>query len=176
MSRGANATARVRAAWSIRPNYSPDMTYPTAESRVVAAPAEKIWELVSDLPRMGEWSPENSGGTWNEGASGPTVGATLTGKNKNGFRRWSTTATVVACEPGQVFEIAITTGKLPIANWRYEFEPVAEGCRVTESWDDHRSRFIKATGRVLGRHDAAHARSEMAATLANLAGAAEKES
>jgi len=111
-----------------------------------------------------------------QGATGPAVGATLTGRNKNGFRRWSTTARAVACEPGQVFEIAITTGKSPISNWCYEFEPTAEGCRVTESREDHRSRVIKVTGRVLGRHNAAHAKSEMAATLANLAGAAEKES
>jgi hypothetical protein len=151
------------------------MAYPTAESRDIAAPADKVWGLVSDLPRMGEWSPENVGGTWDNGATGPAVGATLTGRNRNGFRRWSTTATVVACEPGRVFEIAITTRRAPISNWRYEFEPAAEGCRVTESWEDHRSLFIKVTGRVLGNHDAAHAKSEMTATLANLAGAVEKE-
>jgi hypothetical protein len=150
------------------------MTYPTAESRDIAAPAEEVWALVSDLPRMGEWSPENTGGAWENGATGPAVGARLTGRNKNGFRRWSTTATVVACEPGQAFEIAITTGKSPIANWRYEFEPTAEGCRVTESWEDRRGPFIKVTGRVLGDHGAAHAKTEMAATLANLASATEK--
>jgi hypothetical protein len=151
------------------------MAYPTAVSRDIAAPAARVWALVSDLRRMGEWSPENIGGTWDRGATGPAVGATLTGRNKNGFRRWSTTATVVACEPGRVFEIAISTGKLPISSWRYEFEPTTEGCRVTESWEDHRSFFIKVAVRVLGRHDAAHATSEMAATLANLAGAAERQ-
>jgi hypothetical protein len=149
------------------------MTYPTAVSREIAAPAEKVWAMVSDLPRMGEWSPENTGGTWEDGAGGPAIGATLTGRNKKGFRRWSTKATVVACEPGQVFEIAVTTGKSPIASWRYEFEPIGDGCRVTESWEDHRGLFIKVTGRVLGDHGAEHAKTEMAATLANLAGAAE---
>jgi len=123
---------------------------------------------------MGEWSPENTGGKWDNGATGPEVGATLTGTNKNGFRRWSTKATVVECEPGRVFEIAISTGNSPISHWRYEFEPTAEGCRVTESWEDHRSLFIKVTGRVLGDHSAAHAKTEMTVTLANLAVAAEK--
>jgi Polyketide cyclase / dehydrase and lipid transport len=150
------------------------MTYPTAESRDIAAPAEHVWALVSDLPRMGEWSPENTGGVWEDGVNAPAVGATLTGRNKNGFRRWSTKATVVACESGRVFEIAVTSGKLPIANWRYEFEPTAGGCRVTESWEDRRGPFIKVTGRVLGDHGPEHAKSEMAATLANLAGAVEK--
>ena len=77
------------------------MAYPTAVTRDIAAPAEKVWALVSDLPRMGEWSPENAGGTWAKGATGPALGAVFKGTNKNGFRRWSTTVTVVACEPGQ---------------------------------------------------------------------------
>ena len=64
------------------------MTYPTAETREIAAPAETVWALVSDLPRMGEWSPENQGGTWLNGATGPAPGAIFTGKNKNGIRRW----------------------------------------------------------------------------------------
>jgi hypothetical protein len=149
------------------------MTYPTAVTREIAAPAEKVWGLVSDLPRMGEWSPENAGGTWAKGATGPTTGAVFTGKNKNGIRRWSTTATVVACEPAKVFEIAITFGPMAVSNWRYEFENTAGGCKVTESWDDHRTSLMKLVSRPMGVHDAAHAKGEMAATLANLAKAAE---
>jgi hypothetical protein len=45
---------------------------------------------------------------------------------------------------------------------------------VTESWQDHRAPFVKVVGRVLGDHGAAHAKTEMVATLANLATAAEK--
>jgi len=37
------------------------MTYSTAVTRDIAAPSEKVWALVTDLPRMGEWSPENAG-------------------------------------------------------------------------------------------------------------------
>ena len=36
----------------------------------IAAPAATVWALVSDLPRMGEWSPENCGGQWVKGATG----------------------------------------------------------------------------------------------------------
>jgi hypothetical protein len=150
------------------------MTYPTAQSREIAAPAEKVWSLVSDLPRMGEWSPENTGGKWTKGATGPAVGAVFTGKNKNGLRRWSTTATVVACEPGRTFEIAVTVGPWAVANWRYEFEDGAPGgCRVTESWDDHRARWMVLVSSPMGDHSAAHAEGEMAITLANLAKAVE---
>ena len=31
---------------------------------------EAVYDLVSDLPRMGEWSPENIGGEWQGGGSG----------------------------------------------------------------------------------------------------------
>jgi hypothetical protein len=149
------------------------MTYPIAESRDISAPAEKVWGLVSDLPRMGEFSPENAGGKWVKGATGPAPGAIFAGTNKNGFRRWKTTATVVECEPGKVFEIAISTGPVAVANWRYEFKDIDGGCRVTESWGDHRKTWMKVMGRPLGVHDADHAKGEMAATLANLAKAVE---
>jgi hypothetical protein len=150
------------------------MSYPTATSREISASAETVWALVSDLPNMGEFSPENTGGSWGDGATGPALGATFTGKNKNGFRRWSTTATVTACEPGQAFEIAITSGRTPIANWRYDFETTPGGCRVTESWVDHRPRWMRMSARVLGKHDAENATAQMAATLGKLAAAAEK--
>jgi hypothetical protein len=149
------------------------MAYPTAATRDIAAPADKVWELVADLPRMGEWSPENQGGKWIKGATGPSFGAVFKGSNKNGFRRWSSNATVVVCEPGKVFEFAVMAGPLAVAAWRYEFEETEAGCRVTESWDDHRASWFVVVARVMGDHSAAHAEKEMAATLSNLAAAVE---
>lgn len=149
------------------------MAYPTAVTREIAAPAEKVWSLVSDLPRMGEWSPENTGGKWTKGATGPALGAVFKGTNRRGVMRWSTTVTVVACEPGKVFEFAVTSGPLEIAHWRYELEDTAAGCQVTESWQDRRKPWFVTVARIMGDHSAPHAEQEMAATLANLAAAAE---
>ncbi len=149
------------------------MAYPTAVTREIAAPAEKVWAFVADLPRMGEWSPENAGGKWVKGATGPALGAVFKGSNRNGLRRWSTNATVVACEPGKLFEFGVTSGPLGIANWRYEFDETESGCRVTESWEDRRKPWFVVVARVTGDHSAAHAEQEMAATLANLAAAVE---
>src|SRR5580658_10237233 len=100
-------------------------------TREIDAPAEKVWAMVSDLPRMGEWSPENVGGEWIRGASGPALGALFKGKNRNGFRRWSTTAKVVDCQPGSSFEIAITSLGVHVASWRYDFQETSGGCKVT---------------------------------------------
>ncbi len=149
------------------------MAYPTAVTRDIAAPADKVWALVSDLPRMGDWSPENKGGKWVKGANGPTLGAVFRGTNKNGLRRWSTTVTVIGCEPGKVFEFAVTSGPLAVASWRYEFEETDTGCRVTESWRDQRKPWFTAIARVMGDHGASNAEQQMEETLANLAQAAE---
>ena len=149
------------------------MTYSTAVTRDIAAPSEKVWALVTDLPRMGEWSPENAGGEWVQGATGPALGSVFQGKNKNGIRRWTTNVTVVVYEPNAAFEFAVTTGPLPVARWRYDFEETDGGCRVTESWVDERKRWFTILARVAGDHSAAHAEKEMAATLANLAAAVE---
>jgi hypothetical protein len=154
------------------PNYLSPMTYPTSESLDIAAPAEKVWSLVSDLPRMGEWSPENAGGKWVKGATGPALGARFKGTNKNGIRRWSTTVTVVACEPGKEFEFAVTAGPLTVAKWRYEFEEIEPGsCRVTESWIDERKPWFASLARLMGDHSADHTHKQMAGTLQNLAAA-----
>jgi hypothetical protein len=155
------------------PNYRLAMAYPTVVTRDIRAPADAVWALVADLPRMGEWSPENAGGTWVKGATGPALGAVFKGTNKNGIRRWSTKVTVVDCDPGKVFEFAVTSGPLAVANWRYEFEETEDGCLVTESWVDHRKPWFVVVARVLGDHSAEHAEKEMAATLSNLATAAE---
>ena len=150
------------------------MTYPTAESRDFAAHAERVWSLVSDLPRMGEWSPENQGGEWVKGANGAALGARFKGTNKNGIRRWSTDVTVVACDPGKVFEFAVTAGPLAVARWRYEFkETESGGCRVTESWVDDRKPWFRFVAGIMGDHSAENARKQMAGTLQNLAAVVE---
>ena len=47
----------------------------------IHASPEAVYDLVSDLPRMGEWSPENIGGEWQDGGSGQ-VGDRYIGHNR----------------------------------------------------------------------------------------------
>ncbi len=70
-------------------------------SREIAAPADKVWRMVSDLPRMGEWSPENEGGTWLKGATGPVPGALFRGSNRNGAKKWKTRVKITDADPGR---------------------------------------------------------------------------
>ena len=72
-------------------------------SRVIAASPETLYDMVSDLPRMGEFSPENTGGMWINGATGPEVGAEFRGTNSHGDKHWATTAVIERAERGTAF-------------------------------------------------------------------------
>ena len=47
-------------------------------STEIAAAPETVYALVSDITRMGEWSPETVRAVWTRGATGPAVGARTT--------------------------------------------------------------------------------------------------
>jgi uncharacterized protein YndB with AHSA1/START domain len=144
----------------------------------INAPPDKVWAMVSDLTRMGEWSPENEGATWLRGATGPTVGATFRGTNRNGKKRWNTLGTIIEIEPGRLLAFRTTAAGFKVAEWRYAFETTSSGCRVTETWIDQRGTVAKTLGKpVSGVADrAAHNRGTMEKTLERLKSAAESPS
>lgn len=143
--------------------------------RVVSAPPEKLWGLVSDITRMGDWSPETTGAAWSGGADRPAVGARFKGTNRNGSRSWKTECVVVSCDPGRNFAFDVKAGPLKVARWSYEFEAVEGGCRVVERWEDHRGPVITwLSPLVSGTKDRAERNREtMTETLSRLAAAAE---
>lgn len=142
----------------------------------IAAPPDVVYDLVSDLPRMGEWSPECERVSWKPPSRAARVGAQFRGHNRIGWRRWSTSGRVVAAQRGRElsFDISSLFG-LPVARWSYRLEESAGGCSVQEVFEDHRGRLLKAVGIVgTGVTDrAAHNRRTMATTLAQLKKAAE---
>ena len=97
----------------------------------MAAPPEKIWELVSDVTRMGEWSPETVKCEWLDGAMGPAVGACFKGTNKRGIATWSTKPTVVVADSGREFAFEVDTD----VRWTYRFDAEGTGTRLTESFE-----------------------------------------
>ncbi len=119
-----------------------------SRSTTVAASAERVWELVSDLPAMGAYSPENLGGSWSGGATGPAVGAAFRGRNASGRRSWSTRSTVLRSDPGRAFAFSVKAAGLPVAEWSYDVEATAEGCRLTETWIDRRGALMARLGRL----------------------------
>jgi ribosome-associated toxin RatA of RatAB toxin-antitoxin module len=143
--------------------------------RTIRAEAGELYGLVSDLPRMGEWSPENTGGKWLNGAEGPVVGARFKGSNKSGRFRWHTDVVVTVAAPGVQFAFDVTSGPFKIANWDYRFEQDGGMTSVVETWTDHR---IPVMGTILSlfigvRDRPGRNRQNMEATLSNLAAAVE---
>jgi Polyketide cyclase / dehydrase and lipid transport len=100
----------------------------------IKASPEAVYDLVSDLPRMGEWSPENIGGEWQSGGSGQ-VGDRFIGHNRTSERAWSVPVMVTVAERGRCFEFVTRPDEGPYVRWTYRLEPSGTGTRVTEIWD-----------------------------------------
>ena len=105
-------------------------------STVIDRSPDEVWAAITDVTRMGEWSPECLAGRWVGGADGPAVGAKFEGDNaaKIGGRtvkKWTTTSEVTVCDPGKRFEF-VAEG---LTTWRYDFEAAGSGTRVTESFN-----------------------------------------
>jgi uncharacterized protein YndB with AHSA1/START domain len=95
----------------------------------IDAEPRAVWELISDITRMGDYSPEVFEAEWLDGATGPEVGARYRGhvkRNEMGPTYW-TTCKVTECVPGEVFEFAVIMRDRPVNTWRYEFVPAAAG-------------------------------------------------
>ena len=106
----------------------------SASIDISRSPAE-VFGAISDITRIGEWSPECMGARWVGGATGPAVGAKFAGDNKAAvggltLKRWTTTSEVTACVPDESFEF-IAEG---YTTWRYELKPSGTGTTVTESF------------------------------------------
>jgi uncharacterized protein YndB with AHSA1/START domain len=118
----------------------------------MAATPEKVWELVSDVTKIGLYSPETFEAEWLEGATGPAVGATFRGhvkRNGKGPTYW-TTCTVLECEPDRVFAFGVGSADKPINVWRYELEPKDDGTDVTESFQLAQTASLRVYWALLG--------------------------
>jgi uncharacterized protein YndB with AHSA1/START domain len=150
----------------------------TASASVeIAAPVDRVWSLLSDLSRMGEWSPETARIEWKGGATGPAVGAVFEGHNQKGKRKWSTTCSISVFEPNRELAWDVTSvGGLKVARWRYVLEPIGDGAtRLSESTEDQRGRIVTFFGTLASgvKDRATHNHAGMVATLERIKAAAE---
>ncbi len=112
-----------------------------------------VWDIVSDVTRVGEFSPETFEAEWLKGATGPELGAKFRGhvkRNGVGPTYW-TVCKVTACEPERVFEFAVMGSRTMVVNtWRYELTPQDGGTLVTESFELSPSLPLKVYWTLLG--------------------------
>lgn len=146
-----------------------------SESTFVATSPERLYDLVSDVTRTGEWSPICKDCRWHDDG-GPHEGARFTGRNQTEGRTWETESQVVAAEPGREFAWLVGAG---FARWGYTLEPVDGGTRLTESWEFrpegiamfHQRYGSEAEAQIAKR--AEWARTGIPATLASIKKVAE---
>jgi hypothetical protein len=146
------------------------------EQTVINATPDHIYDMVANLERMGEWSPECQRVEWEGGATGATEGAKFVGHNRGGPKqlvRWSRHGRVLVADPGREFTFVTEEGGRESTQWRYRFEPVDGGTRVTESYD---AKWLPLWARIidgpLNRRRELH--DNMRHTLAQLKAAAER--
>lgn len=144
-------------------------------TETIHAPRETLWAMVSDVTRMGEWSPENTGATWLKGATGPSLGAAFKGTNRLGKKSWTTKCTITVFDAPAVFSFMVTSTGQPVAEWTYRFDETEGGCAVTETWTDRRNAIVRLFGKPVSGvdHDDEYTRKGIAETLARLKAAAE---
>jgi hypothetical protein len=138
---------------------------------------EAVWKLISDVTRMGEWSPETQSAAWIGGQAGPVVGATFAGKNRYRWTRWTGKCAVTVAEPGREFTF-VRRGPDGGTTWSYVLEPEDGGTNVTESFCQARvpGAPLRLLGRVLfGADRERRLRAGVRTTLERLKATAENE-
>ena len=98
---------------------------PLEETVDVAAPPERVWALVSDLPRMAEWSPQVVR-TFVRRPVG--LGTRALNVNRSGWKVWPTRSHVVRFTPPRDFAFRVPDNGVV---WSFALEETAVGTRVT---------------------------------------------
>ena len=100
----------------------------------IDAPVSRVWDLVSDVTRIGEFSPETFEAKWTRGSTGPEVGASFAGhvkRNGVGPTYWSP-CKVTRCVEGELFEFGVGTDAITVNNWGYRLTPVGPEGAATD--------------------------------------------
>lgn len=121
----------------------------------IDAPVADVWALITDVTRIGEFSPETFEGRWTRGSTGPEVGASFAGhvkRNGIGPTYWSP-CTVTTCVENEVFEFSVGTDAVTLNNWGYRLSSTGTGARteVTEYYRLQPGLPMRAYWLLLGR-------------------------
>lgn len=118
-------------------------------SIVIAAPTGAVWDVVSDVTRVGEWSGECRRCEWVGGTAVAAPGQRFRGTNRRGAMRWARLNEIdVADAPDElVWHTVFTWLRRDSTEWRICLRSIPEGTEVTESF--RIVRLSRATERFL---------------------------
>lgn len=110
------------------------------EAVTINATPAQVWAVVSDVARMGEFSPYCIK-TW---ALGPVrEGARAISINRYGWKYYPASAKIVRLAPAEVIAWTAASGAI----WSYTLEPVADGTKLIERRElPHGPSVIARTG------------------------------
>ena len=96
------------------------MSLPTTASATITidAPPGRVYDLIADVTRMSQWSPECTGCEWLDEPN--QIGSTFRGHNRRGIARWSTVARVLAADRSRSFTFATIHREAIATRWSYE--------------------------------------------------------
>ncbi|MGE0219397.1 SRPBCC family protein [Mycolicibacterium sp.] len=118
------------------------MAAPVLQAQIdINAPVSRVWELISDLRNMPQWSPQCRAmkvlGT-------PRQGARTVNLNRRGMLFWPTTSRIIEFVPEKKLAFRVTENGTV---WSYELEPTEAGTRVVET--RHAENGVKAMSNLL---------------------------
>ena len=143
----------------------------------IAAPPATVFALVSDVRRIGEFSPETFEAEWLDGADGPASGARFRGhvkRNGRGPVYW-TTCTVTSYEPEKEFAFSVDFAGSVVNTWGYRLQPKGTETELTEWFELRPTPLNRLYWALAGRWRARTNRHGLEQTLARIKAVAEAE-
>jgi hypothetical protein len=146
------------------------------ETTTIAVPVSEVYAAISDVRRMGQWSPECVGATLLGPGAGTIVGARFLGHNRDDrAATWTTRCTVTIADAPTCFAFDVwVLGR--VSTWRFDLAAAANGrhTEVTQSWWDRRGPTRRWLSALVTRSDRpSRNRASMRVTLQRLKSALE---
>ena len=104
-------------------------------TRYVEADPQRVYDLVSDVTRTPEWSPEVIECRWLDGATHAIAGARFRSRNRRRWFTWSNTPVVDIADRGREFAITRTEPGGGSIRWAYLLQPSGKGTTVIQAYD-----------------------------------------
>ncbi len=120
----------------------------TEKTILVSADPAVLYDMITDVTRMGEWSPVCKSCWWDDGQA-PKVGSWFTGHNVLEERQWDTRCEVVTATRPREFAWIVGGKEEGYVRWGYRFVPSGDKTSVTESW-----RVLRQTERIAAMDNA----------------------
>ena len=112
-----------------------ELTTDTVDRYIEASP-EALYDLIADVTRTPERTPDIVRCEWLDGATGPAVGARFKSTNRQGRGpNWSNKPVVTVADPGVEFSFTRTEPFAGTILWRHRFVPEGAGTRMYESYE-----------------------------------------